>query len=412
MPRFSSFDRLLRCAAIVAAGWPTISSCAPGLVLDKLSDCVNLAEMRAALLGAMPTSCRPPIGEIGRALHELMKPAGVPACFLGRSTGSTLQGFDCLRYGAGQGAIVCYRPAPLSVVDDYKENFADYAAPVQAYLERARRCPVSSGSASIAPPTLLPPVLSPISAYEFGYINNLGPHSRADGAAVHGFARTSPELSSLGVSAIEFVNVYQGDAVPSNPKPLEHVGAWLVDAGDESDFADEVEKFYRRAGLRTRVKALQIAIQRGESAPAYVASGSLTRRLERDLAAGLEDEEFESMDKQFAEKFHLGGSDPTEFMLKNLPFGQRSAVGRLGSHPSASVFMKTSGPGCTSNGQGAMGALIMRFDGVEGVKFDYGSVALITFGVGACSRATGPSDAYLSGLVDDARDTVLRELRR
>ena len=127
------------------------------IVLDKLSDCSGLTEVRAVLASPISRNCRAPYGSIEKNLSSTLKLApDTQLCFLPSVPIARLTGFSCFdAVIKGDRELTCFRAVPQSLLENYRIEFDRvYSERAIAYKDAASKCPVGNGDASTAPDSI------------------------------------------------------------------------------------------------------------------------------------------------------------------------------------------------------------------------------------------------------------------
>jgi len=393
--------------------------CFADIELNRLNACDDVAAIASELRAGIPphsSDCRPPSGAIERNLYAALSPMQIRACFLRQPPKPSLSDFACTRMEvSGSALLTCYRAVPVTSINEYKAKFGQrYAVPVAQYLSQSTRCPASNGDASQAGSSLFPNELALISAFEFGYISQLGTTHPGDVTALHGFAKTAPELVSAGVEALEYV-AYFTSAVKQTedaaPQRRTRVGHWLLEMDDAATLDAEFGRLYRRFGAAITINSLIIDIERAPDAPAYSSDRQLSEALGNAATDGFVNEGFDEIsEEELEESTGMTSLQMLAEVGKRVPFGQRGIMAHLGSNPRVTVLIKSRGAPCTRENRGLFAIYVMRDDGVQGVQVDFGSVGIFVLGWGACGGRSTPLLAYTGDLLNEAKQAVLKEI--
>lgn len=352
------------------------------------------------------------MGPIGRHIRRSLGLAANSVCFLRDAPSSSLSEFDCLRYDVdGSPSVVCYRAIAQSAIEDYKREYKQrFAAIEAAYLARAERCSVSNGDAANGQSTMFPPILAPAGEHQINFVSSLGNTRPASAAAVHGFAIASPEVLRDGVSAFEYLTIFRS-ARPLEIKPGELHGKWRLTIDEDDSEVTEIERAFRKAGLASQIRTLEVGIRRDIQAPPFPQSASVTEPIASSIKVALIDEGFEEQDETDVESgTGAKGGDIMSAIKNRIPFGQQGLAAQFSRNEKATILMKLRGLACTHGDRGAIGAAVFQADGAPGVQTSFGRLGVYLFGVGACSRRIDPQRRFLNELLDDAKSTILAEL--
>ena len=394
-------------------------SFAADVELTRLNACAEIGSVFQQLRksgGTTEEDCRQPTNAVERGIAKAFAAGGQKTCFLRRAPLPALANFSCLRTSASrQEGITCMRPAPMSLVSDYRDGYkTKYASSVNNYLREAAACPGSNGDAAIAPSTTFSPYLISVAAHELAFVSQYGTTRPGNAAVYHGFAKTSPDASGTGIEAIEFVTYNWSPNNSATAEALNYakVGNWRVKIDDGAEFVSELDKTTRREGASVVASVLDVRLMRSADAPSVSKSSSLADDLASKAISNLEDEGFKAMSESDLQRDT--GMDSTAMMekiAKQMPFGSRSLASRFMVNPRLTILIRTTGPSCTRSGQGLLLAYLLTNDGEPDVKADFGSISLFVLGLGACGRSIGANESYVRELVSDAKEALIAELK-
>ncbi len=385
------------------------ASLAAEIELSRINACKDISEAFSSLKRSS-TSCGTATGVIERTIRDFAVGSEVKLCFMESPPVASLSGFRCFQsYVRGQKAIACYRSAPAGLLADYKANYVKrYSALASSYIEEAKRCPGSNGDASRTIGTTFPPMLMSVAVHDFGFNVQYGDTKPGTSMVSHGFARTSPEVSSQGPDAIEYVVFSDGVAAELSAR-MTH-GNWRLRVDTSSDFTAQFQKALKRQGLDTYFASVDINIQRSPHASAHSKKPSLLEGLSDVVASKLDDEGFKEMsDKDLKRLTGKTRGEMIETMLQGVSFGARNLID--GRAPQIRLLMKTSGLPCTQGERGAVGAYLFMFEGQKDVQVDFGSVSAMFVGFGSCASSLNSSREYLRSLAAESKQAILDDLQ-
>lgn len=406
-------------AVVILSAGCIAPSFAADIELTRLNACADVGSVLQRLRkgsGPLDDDCRQPANAVERGVAKAFAPIGQKTCFLRSAPLPALSDFGCLRTSASeQEGITCMRPAPLSLVSDYKDGYrTKYASSVNNYLKQAAACPGSNGDAAIAPSTTFSPFLLPVASFELSFVSQYGTTRPGNAAIYHGFARTSPDASRTGIEAIEFVtyNWRPENSASEDALAYTKFGNWRLRLDDSDEFVEALNKFGRKHGASFVGSMFDVTIKRSADASSVSTSSSVSDEVARKAISDFEDEGFEAMSESDLRK-HTGmdSTGMLEKVAEQMPYGSQRLAKRFMANSRVTVLMRTNGHTCTRNGQGAFGAYVLRNDGEPNVKTDFGSVTLFVLGFGACGRSLTANKSYVRELVSDAKETILAELK-
>lgn len=392
-------------AVIAGAG----TSPAVEIELSRINACKDITEVFSSMKRSS-TSCGSATGVIERAIRDFAVGSEANLCFMERPPVTSLSGFRCIQSSfRGARAITCYRSAPIELLVDYKANFVKrYSAQASSYIEEAKRCPGSNGDASRMFETTFSPMLMSVAAHDFGFNVQYGDTKPGSSMVSHGFARTSPAVSSRGPDAIEYVVFSDGVAAELSAR-ITH-GNWKLRVDTSPDFTAHFLKTLKRQGLDTYLALFDIDIQRAPRASARSKTPSLTDALSDVVASKLDDEGFEEMSDRDLRR-HTGKTreEMSETIFKGVSFGARNLMN--GRMPQFRLLMKTSGLPCTRGGQGAIAAYLFSFEGEKDVQVDFGSISAMMVGFDSCASSVNSGREYVRNLAEESKQVVLDDLQ-
>ncbi|MDM0078952.1 hypothetical protein QTH90_31425 [Variovorax sp. J2P1-59] len=378
--------------------------------LTRLNACEDISIVLTSLKRTAD-ACEPAAGVIERTIRDFASSHGVTPCFMDRVPVASLSGFRCIQssYRGGH-TLACYRPTSVELLSEYKSNFSSkYSALASTYIVEAKKCPGSNGDASRIMPSTFPPIFMPVAEHEFGFNVQYGDTRPGSALVSHGFARTAPDVARRGTDAIEYV-VFANGGMSPELEARTAVGNWRLRVDASSEFANDFLKAIKRQGLEAYLSAVDIDILRAPLAVARTKVPSLPEELSDIIASKLEDEGFEEMsDEELKRNTGRTRQEMRDTVLKGVSFGARGTARR--HLPQFRILMKTSGVTCTRRGQGAIGAYLFTLNGEENVQADFGGVATMILGLGACGSTEASSRQYIRNLAQEAKETLLDELK-
>jgi hypothetical protein len=385
--------------------------------LNVLTACDDIAQLYNSLrstTSAFPSDCRQARTPLEKALVTRTHLDSSKLCF--QEPGIRfLDRFTCFRSFAPQGAaLTCFRAASDADIKTYKREYDEkFKARVTSYLAAASACSVSNHDSSPSQPTTFPPLLNFVSRFDFGFITPLGQAQPPDSSVVHGYATTDPTLVGDAPTALEFVYVLTGMPPYGADYQFEIIGKWKVTIDPATltteGFNAEAKKSRAPIWMTTRAFSFK---QNTTVATALSSKISNLTKLQGAIAHSLGYEGFDTMPDDELKAYT--GMTPRQMVEKvtrdTVPFGQsRNAPVKLVEN--FKFLMNSKRPRCAKDSKGAIGAFVMASEPEDGVASDFGGVAVMIIGLGACSRTTITSTReYMDGLVEVVRDEVRTQL--
>lgn len=408
------FERALRKIFLSLLGFFfTISpflSIASEIEFNQLNACKEINETFSRM-ESLSSDCVPPIGIIDKVIQDYSNANNSKICFMGKPPAPSLANFRCIYISFKESrSISCYRPASSDLLSEYKLNYNEkYISKESVYIQQARRCPGSNGDASRSISTTFPQILVGVARHDFGFLVQYGTTKPSSAMVSHGFAKTSPEVSSRGPNSIEYVAFVDG-LIPYEDHYTEY-GNWRLNVDTSTEFYYPVIKALQRQGLDAYVASVSIEIRRTPQAQAYPKANSLPNKLSSIIALRLEDEGFEEMDDEDVQKYTgMTKSEIIKAVIKAFPFG--APILANDRKMDIRVLLKKSGLSCTKNNRGGVGAYLITFDGAQNVQVDFGNITTLVLGLGACGSPNNSSRQYARNLTLESKQAILDELRR
>jgi hypothetical protein len=297
-----------------------------------------------------------------------------------------------------------------SLLNNYIAKYdSDYRVRVNNYLKAARQCSVGNGDATAAPNTLFPPFLNSIARARFGFALQVGNERKSQ--IYHAYADLDPTFDASGEGAIEVLDFLRvkGKVAPTTPEsPSDSSSQGMtLKIEDALDGRRSLESVLRRqSGLPAVVKLrfIDFNYSGSENIPIATRQSDLDDWQEEmsylfDLADYREPEPEELAKTPFHDIDGL-----RDLIAKNQPFGQRNSSRTLSSHIILRVDDRY--PQCAAIAE------VMVLYPEQGVKNDYGSMAIILIGLGDCRIALKPdgtlSDHLLTKVTDDVRAMAVK----
>lgn len=383
---------------------------AQAIKLNLLDACNDIAQT-FQIIKSSNHSCGDAQGLFERTIKNSLSFSDIKACFAVRPPSTSVKDFKCFSVSTkGHNSLTCYRSTTIDVVADFKSGFSEKYAPlVEGYLRRAKECRGSNGDASRVIDTTFPPALISVAAHELGFIVQYGASKPGTATVSHGYARTSPATSSIGMNAIEYFSIADGMRAPL-PERTQH-GNWrlLVDRSTSA-----YESYFRRlsdSGVRNHMAIVDFDLRRAPLAPQVSRHAISPDSLSQKLAASLEVEGFEEFsDEQIQEKTGRSRKELQSSIFEGVAFGAPKRL--MPSPPNFRLFMKDTGSKCTQNNRGAIGAYLFARAGDPEVQVDFGDMSLIVVGFGSCASNVYAGRDYVENLVEEASALVLVELKK
>jgi hypothetical protein len=403
MERFDPTRRLGLVVALLASG--ASATGAPNFT--RLTACDEIARLHASLERdprSLARECTSPTGFLERALWErLGRPPQDQVCMLPQPPARFLEGFDCLVLVKGNsGSLSCFRLAPEMDLDDYQRRFdTDYAARESAYLRAASRCAATNGDAAVAPRTSGDQLLGWISRMEMGYIAKLGQGRTTNSAVSQTYAQLDAAIGRTGL--IETVTVFVNKDPLSGRGEKRVAGPWTTWLEGDGTGVEVMRSALRQQGIPFFGRELSISIERADGDWSQARKQDQLEHWQDRLADTLRDAGFDDVDEDDVAGSGLSLETFRERMVASLSPGAQAAS-RLS--PSRKLILlqhrRASSP-CPAR-RGAMMAMIMGMDPPPGAGSEFGSVAVVVVGIGACGIASSPSARFIQDAIDESRD--------
>ena len=385
------------------------------LAMDKLSACADMTNLHSKLTSASTPflgGCRKPSTELERIYGRAhSKFYGEPPCLLNQSPVPILDEFSCFQSAGGSRGITCIRPSAARVVTDH---FSDrYVAQEAAYMAQASACGDNADS-SLALPSLFSQNLAIISEFEFGYVRSLGKKSPIGSQAQHGFATLDPAIKNRGTGTIEYLTMFVNLApYAGRGGRTERKGAWIVEIDESVEFNVALKKSIKQAtNLDVYIQTASIRIRRDpESVTQPTSKDQLLKSWQRLIIQELRMEGFVLASQKkskdvFGEDFEI----LSDQLMETVPYGFRSRAPR--QKIDINTMSNIERPACTEKNGGGVGIAIGLSSNNPPAPEDYGSIMFLLMGLGECAKLSSQTITYISGIREDAFDSVLSSLEK
>ncbi len=331
------------------------------------------------------------------------------SCLVVTAPTTRLAGFSCVDLGfQGSREFACFRLINDGAIRDYRERYDPGRS--QRYKAASARCPGTNGDAAEAANSLFPQSLSSVAKGLFGFSVGLGDARIPTGLAYHGFGSLDPDLA-LGGSALEVFDMTQIAASQTNQAVADRtdvVGDWNFDINDMHRDArrDFASRFEHVSGERIGVNLRSITFTTSHSSEASI--GDRESRLEH-LQGAIEDylgdNGYRSLTRQEMASTPFSNTDQMrDFMVKNMPYGNRDFIRRtFGPHL---VFLVNDADDHCYKVAEALTA-----EPEEGVKNDFGGMAVIVITIGTC-RDDGGASKVLNQTIDEETELLEKKVSR
>lgn len=234
---------------------------------DILSSCDSGQALRAAV-DHDPQECRQPRGALARAI-AMRQPSSI--CFF-KGAWPGLEEFECAQE-RGYPDIICFRPKAAGTIARIRNEYGSgVGTTIRSYLDSASDCSYSSGRASPAPANMITfGPLGWIAEAQLVLGVETGPRNKkSDGAILHGFGTTDPEIGGLSPE-VEFVRAYSGTSrLPSNssavaddvtPDELERTTKLVLYRDNDEVLDEQFNGEMQRRGLALSISSAAFSIE-------------------------------------------------------------------------------------------------------------------------------------------------------
>lgn len=385
------------------------------LRLDALRACSEIAALIQSMRSPSPvfaSDCRSANEALERAIDQRLGP-DARLCVVRSPPAPFLNGYSCVTIPAKLGATLdCVRRAELLEVAAFKQEFREKGSSrAIEYMEVASKCEVTNANTTVAPPTTFSPLLAVIAKPEIAFVSPIGKGRQTDSYIQHGFASTDPTISGNAPAAIEFVSILVGGATYSPNEEKRQIGDWIVRTDRAKEMNSALNEFYKKNNVPAFADGALYTLQNtGNSPTTQSAKIAFLRRLQAAIVRGLEVEGFEDMpDSEFVAKAGKSRADFGAAMVNNMPYGRRHWL--TGDAPGyIHILFNTSRPACTETG-GVFATYLMSINPLPDVETDFGSLIVMTAGIGRCSRTTlSSTKTYMDGIAKLTRGRLLAQL--
>ncbi|SDY19078.1 hypothetical protein SAMN05518669_11019 [Variovorax sp. YR634] len=385
--------------------------------LKGLDACGDIARVVSALENSWPPSgsyCREASSSLEKALMDRGgRQAGV--CILKAAPVPLLEGFTCIAppsRDARTSVLDCFRRSKVEEIEAYKRDYEKLVIKENAYLAVASACKSSNGSATHSTGTLLPPLLAFITKFELGFASPQGKGRTSNSLVQHGFASVDPSIRGNTVSAIEYISFLTGaKEVQAAPRQGRETGRWVLRVDVDGEVNNHVAALSGSAGVP--VWAQFVSFDLSSVSGSRISSSDANRVVDglmRHIISSLRSEGFRAMSNEEYEAATGGSkSDLPRKIMALQPYGRRQY---FANPREVELMMLLSTRPCTNDDRGAYGALAISQEPEVLTRLHQGSISLVLYGLGDCSRNVQGSRAFIRELIGQTTDLVSSYLEK